>query len=228
MYICILEDDLALSNEVASHLDTLGHRTAIFNNGGDVIRALKLETFDLFVLDWHVPGSSGVQVLEYIRQARQLQTPILFLTSRSDESDLISVFQLGADDYCTKPLKPKEFCVRVEALLRRAYPTTQLSNQRIFQNYTFDINTQIVTFGDQFIKLSEKEFQLALILFENMDRALARQRLFFEVWGGLATTPTRTLDVHISWLRKKLDLSSTSKSLYIKSIHGYGYRLSTL
>ena len=228
MYICILEDDLALSKEVASQLDALGHRTAIFNNGGDVIRALKIETFDLFVLDWHVPGRSGVQVLEYIRQARQLQTPILFLTSRSDEKDLISVFKLGADDYCTKPLKPREFCVRVEALLRRAYPITQLSNQRTFLNYTFDVNTQIVRFGDQFIKLSEKEFQLALILFENMDRALSRQRLFIEVWGGVTTTPTRTLDVHISWLRKKLDLSATSKTLYIKSIHGYGYRLSTL
>jgi len=228
MYICILEDDLALSKEVASHLDELGHRTEIFNNGADVIRALKIETFDLFVLDWHVPGSSGVQVLEYIRQARQLQTPVLFLTSRSEEKDLISVFKLGADDYCTKPLKPREFCVRVEALLRRAYPNTQLSNQRTFQNYTFDINTQMVMFENQFIKLSEKEFQLALILFENMDRALARQRLFYEVWGGLTTAPTRTLDVHISWLRKKLDLSATSKSLYIKSIHGYGYRLSTL
>jgi DNA-binding response OmpR family regulator len=228
MYICILEDDLALSKEVASQLDALGHRTAIFNNGGDVIRALKIETFDLFVLDWHVPGRSGVQVLEYIRQARQLQTPILFLTSRSDEKDLISVFKLGADDYCTKPLKPREFCVRVEALLRRAYPITQLSNQRTFLNYTFDVNTQIVRFGDQFIKLSEKEFQLALILFENMDRALSRQRLFIEVWGGVTTTPTRTLDVHISWLRKKLDLSATSKTLFIKSIHGYGYRLSTL
>jgi DNA-binding response OmpR family regulator len=228
MYICILEDDLALSKEVASQLDALGHRTAIFNNGGDVIRALKIETFDLFILDWHVPGRSGVQVLEYIRQARQLQTPILFLTSRSDEKDLISVFQLGADDYCTKPLKPREFCVRDEALLRRAYPITQLSNQRTFLNYTFDVNTQIVRFGDQFIKLSEKEFQLALILFENMDRALSRQRLFIEVWGGVTTTPTRTLDVHISWLRKKLDLSATSKTLFIKSIHGYGYRLSTL
>jgi DNA-binding response OmpR family regulator len=228
MYICILEDDLALSKEVASQVDALGHRTAIFNNGGDVIRALKIETFDLFILDWHVPGRSGVQVLEYIRQARQLQTPILFLTSRSDEKDLISVFQLGADDYCTKPLKPREFCVRVEALLRRAYPITQISNQRTFLNYTFDVNTQIVRFGDQFIKLSEKEFQLALILFENMDRALSRQRLFIEVWGGVTTTPTRTLDVHISWLRKKLDLSATSKTLFIKSIHGYGYRLSTL
>jgi DNA-binding response OmpR family regulator len=228
MYICILEDDLALSKEVAFQLDALGHRTAIFNNGGDVIRALKIETFDLFVLDWHVPGRSGVQVLEYIRQARQLQTPILFLTSRSDEKDLISVFKLGADDYCTKPLKPREFCVRVEALLRRAYPMTQISNQRTFLNYTFDVNTQIVRFGDQFIKLSEKEFQLALILFENMDRALSRQRLFIEVWGGVTTTPTRTLDVHISWLRKKLDLSATSKTLFIKSIHGYGYRLSTL
>lgn len=228
MYICILEDDRVLSHEVASHLHALGHRTEIFNNGDDVVRALKIETFDLFVLDWHVPGTSGVQVLEYIRHGKQLKTPVLFLTSRSDEKDLIAVFQLGADDYCTKPLKPKEFCVRVEALLRRAYPSTQQSNQRAFLNYTFDMNTQVVTFDDQVIKLSEKEFQLALILFENMDRALARQRLFFEVWGGPTTTPTRTLDVHISWLRKKLDLSATSKSLYIKSIHGYGYRLSTL
>lgn len=228
MYICLLEDDLTLSNEVANHLKNLGHRAAVFNNGADVVRAVKTETFDLFVLDWHVPGASGVEVLEYIRNIKQLNTPILFLTSRTDEQDLITVFQLGADDYCTKPLKPREFCVRVEALLRRAYPFTQTSNQRTYFDYTFNVNSQEVTFGDQSTTLSEKEFKLALLLFDNMDRAVARQRMIDEVWGGSNNTLSRTLDVHISWLRKKLDLSVTSKTLYIKSIHGYGYRLSTL
>lgn len=228
MYICLLEDDPILCNEVADQLNSLGHRTAIFNNGTNAIRALRTETFDLFVLDWHVPGLSGVEVLEHIRKVRQLPTPILFLTSRSDEKDLVSAFKLGADDYCTKPLKPGEFSVRVEALLRRSYPPIKTSNKRTYSNYTFDVNSQSVTFGERFETLSEKEFKLALILFENMDRAISRQRLIDEVWGGNSTSLSRTLDVHISWLRKKLDLSATSKFMYIKSIHGYGYRLSTL
>lgn len=228
MYICILEDDPTLSSEVANHLNSLGHRTATFNNGADVVRAVKSETFDLFVLDWHVPGATGVEVLEHIRNIRQLTTPILFLTSRTDEQDLIAVFQRGADDYCTKPLKPREFCVRVEALLRRSYPPIQASSQRTYFDYTFDMNSQAVTFGGQSATLSEKEFKLALLLFDNMDRAIARQRMIDEVWGGTSSALSRTLDVHISWLRKKLDLTSTSKTLYIKSIHGYGYRLSTL
>lgn len=228
MYICLLEDDQNLSNEVADQLNSLGHHTTIFNNGAAVLRALKIETYDLFVLDWHVPGVTGVEVLEHIRKVRQLQTPILFLTSRSDEKDLVSVFNLGADDYCTKPLKPGEFKVRVEALLRRAYPPTKTSNKRTYLNYTFDVNNQSVTYGEHFVTLSEKEFKLALVLFDNMDRAIARQRLIDEVWEGSSSSLSRTLDVHISWLRKKLDLSVTSKLMYIKSIHGYGYRLSTL
>jgi DNA-binding response OmpR family regulator len=228
MYICLLEDDPVLSTEVATHLDSLGHRTTIFNNGSDVVRALKTDTYDLFILDWHVPGVTGVEVLEHIRKARKLPTPVLFLTSRSDEQDLVSVFKRGADDYCTKPLKPNEFCVRVEALLRRSYPPIQTSNKRTYYNYVFDMNSQGVAFGDQFKTLSEKEFKLALLLFDNMDRAISRQRMIDEVWGGASNTLSRTLDVHISWLRKKLDLSSTSKTLFIKSIHGYGYRLSTL
>jgi DNA-binding response OmpR family regulator len=227
MYICLLEDEPALSEQVVTLLTSLGHRSCAFADGKDAIRALRTETFDLFILDWHVPGATGVEVLEHIRKVRQLDTPVLFLTSRTEEQDLVTVFEMGADDYCTKPLKARELSVRIEALLRRSYPATQLASKRRYAGYTFDSGNQTVSVDELQISLSEKEFKLALILFDNMDRAIARKRLVDEVWGGAGDALSRTLDVHISWLRKKLDLGATSKTLYIKSIHGHGYRLST-
>jgi two-component system response regulator RegX3 len=225
MHVCVLEDDATLNAQVCSLLTGLGHTTAAFTNGNDLIRALRVETFDLFVLDWHVPGATGFEVLETIRKVKQLTSPVLFLTSRTEEQDLVTVFQAGADDYCTKPVKPREFTVRVDALLRRSYPPVKQESKRNYYDYVFDINTQQVAFDGQVATLSEKEFKLAVFLFENFERAMARQRLLNEVWGGEGDALSRTLDVHISWLRKKLDLSATSKRLHLKAIHGYGYRL---
>ena len=122
MYIGFLEDEPQLAQHVCEILESAGHSVALFNNGQDMVRAIGRDTMDLFVLDWRVPLVSGLEVLKHIREVKGLQEPVLFLTSRSDEQDIIEALNAGADDYCTKPVRPREFLARVHALLRRTYP----------------------------------------------------------------------------------------------------------
>jgi two-component system response regulator RegX3 len=182
-------------------------------------------TTDLYVLDWHVPGTNGIEVLHQIRQIKKLTQPVLFMTSRNDEQDIIAVFNAGADDYCVKPIRPNEFMARLSALLRRSYPPAKQDLVRTYLNYVFNTIDKTVAFEGETLHLSEKEFALALFLFENQDRAMSRKRLLAEVWNNDSETLSRSLDVHVSWLRRKLQLSVNSKFFHLKAIHGYGYRL---
>lgn len=225
MHISVLEDEVSLSEQLSTLLKSQGHTVSLFSNGLDLIRFVREDIFDLYVLDWQVPGATGVEVLRYIREIKKINKPVIFLTSNDRERDVISVFDNGADDYCIKPLKPAEFNARVSALGRRAYPQKVGHGNRNFWGYSFDISKHIVTFGNKKISLSDKEFNLALYLFENAEAPISRQKLINEVWLQETDSLTRSLDVHISWLRKKLDLSPSSDRINIKAIHGYGYRL---
>lgn len=226
MYIGLLEDEPQLAQHVCEILEKAGHSTILFSNGADMIKAIGRDTIDLFVLDWRVPRVSGIEVLKHIRNIRGLNEPVLFLTSRTDEQDIIEALNAGADDYCTKPVRPQEFLARVTALLRRTYPERKNQDTtRCLLEYTFNKIENSVSFSDEKITLSEKEFKLALFLFENHERAVSRERLMQEVWGGEGDALSRSLDVHISWLRKKLDLAATAPNLRLKPIYGFGYRL---
>jgi two-component system response regulator RegX3 len=226
MYIGLLEDEPQLAHHVCEILEKAGHSTSHFANGADMIKAIGRDTIDLFVLDWRVPRVSGLEVLKHIRTVRGLKEPVLLLTSKTDEQDIIEALNAGADDYCTKPVRAQEFLARVTALLRRTYPDRgNQETSRQLLNYTFNKLDNSVHFASQSITLSEKEFNLALFLFENHERAVSRERLMQEVWGGQGDALSRSLDVHISWLRKKLDLTATAPHLRLKPIYGFGYRL---
>jgi two-component system, OmpR family, response regulator RegX3 len=226
MYIGVLEDEPHLAQHICEILEKAGHTTGLFNNGADMIKAIGRDTIDLFVLDWRVPRGSGLDVLKHIRNVRGLKTPVLFLTSRTDEQDIIEALNAGADDYCTKPVRPQEFSARITALLRRTYPDrNDQETTRQLLNYTFNKLDNSVHFENDCVNLSEKEFKLALFLFENHERAVSRERLMQEVWGGEGDALSRSLDVHVSWLRKKLNLAATAPNLRLKPIYGFGYRL---
>ena len=191
-----------------------------------MVRAIGRDTMDLFVLDWRVPLVSGLEVLKHIREVKGLQEPVLFLTSRSDEQDIIEALNAGADDYCTKPVRPREFLARVHALLRRTYPNKKNdADPQTLHGYAFSPSDNTICFEGQKVQLAEKEFKLALFLFENSERAVSRERLIQEVWGNAGDDLSRSLDVHISWLRKKLNLAANSNQLRLKPIYGFGYRL---
>jgi two-component system, OmpR family, response regulator RegX3 len=226
MYIALLEDEPQLAQHVCEILENAGHSTSTFTNGADLIKAIGRDTIDLFVLDWRVPRVSGIEVLKNIRNVRGLKEPVLFLTSKTDEQDIIEALNAGADDYCAKPVRPQEFLARVTALLRRTYPThTNQEASRDLLSYKFNKLDNSVCFDEEKVNLSEKEFKLALFLFENHERAVSRERLMQEIWGGEGDALSRSLDVHVSWLRKKLHLSATSQKVRLKPIYGFGYRL---
>lgn len=226
MYIGLLDDEPQLAQYVCEILEKAGHTTITFNNGADIIKAIGRDTIDLFVLDWRVPRGSGLDVLKHIRNVRGLKEPVLFLTSKTDEQDITEALNAGADDYCTKPVRPQEFLARIGALLRRTYPERNDQDPtRKLLGYTFNKLDNRVLFEETEVNLSEKEFKLALFLFENHERAISRERLTQEVWSGEGDALSRSLDVHISWLRKKLDLAATSPKLRLKPIYGFGYRL---
>lgn len=226
MYIGLLEDEPHLAQHVREILEGAGHTVSVFTNGADMVRAIGRDTIDLFVLDWRVPRMSGLEVLKHIRDVRALKEPVIFLTSRSDEQDITDALNAGADDYCTKPVRPREFLARIAALQRRTYPErTNEDTLRTLLDYTFNKIDNTVAFAGKKVTLSEKEFKLALFMFENHERAVSRERLLQEIWGGGSDDLSRSLDVHVSWLRKKLDLSATSTTLRFKPIYGFGYRL---
>lgn len=226
MYIGLLEDEPHLAQHVCEILEGAGHTVNVFSNGEDMVKAVGRDTIDLFVLDWRVPRMTGIEVLKHIRDVRGLKEPVLFLTSRTDEQDITEALNAGADDYCTKPVRPKEFLARINAILRRTYPDRgNEDTTRVLLDYSFNKLNNSVSFANQAITLSEKEFKLALFLFENHERAVSRERLLQEIWGGAGDALSRSLDVHVSWLRKKLDLSATSPTLRLKPIYGFGYRL---
>jgi two-component system response regulator RegX3 len=226
MHIGLLEDENQLAQHVCEILEAAGHTVSVFGNGEDIVKAIGRDTFDLFVLDWRVPRISGIEVLKHIREIRGLQEPVMFLTNRNYEQDIIEALNAGADDYCTKPVRPQEFLARVSALLRRTYPEHKHEDTtRILLGYKFNKIDNSVVFNDQRVVLSEKELKLALFLFENHERAMSRERLLQEIWGGSGDALSRSLDVHVSWLRKKLDLAATSQTWRLKPIYGFGYRL---
>jgi DNA-binding response OmpR family regulator len=183
----------------------------------------------LFVLDWVVPGASGLEVLKHIRDVRQLAEPVMFLTSCSAESQIIEALNCGADDYCTKPLRPLEFLARINAVVRRPGRVKPLAEplQRLF-GYEFSAADSTVRFNGQVQVLPDKEFRLALFLFENADRAISRARLVREIWGTEPDEYSRSLDVHISRLRTKLNLASASSAVRLRPVYGFGYRLVTV
>jgi DNA-binding response OmpR family regulator len=229
MYIGVLEDEPHLSQYVKDILESAGHSVSVFSNGADMVRAIGRDTIDLFVLDWRVPRMSGLEVLKHIREIRNLKEPVIFLTSRSDELDITEALNAGADDYCVKPLRPQEFLARLNAVVRRS--NTEQTHEETIRNlfgYTFNKLDNSVEFGDQKITLTEKEFKLALFLFENYERPISRDRLINEAWGIVSDAQSRSLDVHVSWLRKKLNLDASSKTLRLKPIYGFGYRLMTV
>lgn len=226
MRIGILEDDEALAGLVEKLLGESGHACAVYADGPAMVRALHRETFDLLVLDWNVPGLSGLEIIEWARANLDVAPPALMLTSRSAEEDIVAGLSAGADDYVIKPVAPSVLKARVEALARRAYPTAS-SGVEHYGPYCFDTRAETVTLNGVPITITAKEFALALLLFRNLHRALSRAYIFEALWGRNPNLPTRTLDAHVSNIRSKLNLRPDN-GFKLVPIYAYGYRLETL
>ena len=226
MHIALLEDEPSLAEEVKALLTAAGHTVSMFLDGSQIMMGLRKETFDLFVLDWQVPSPNGLQVLEHIRQVLKLTSPVMFLTSHNAEEQIVLAFNTGADDYCAKPLRVDEFMARLGALQRRLLPPSALNHEgELAPGYVFDSISRTVAIDGQVITLTEKEYELSRLLFVNIEKPIARSRLMQEVWGREEDSFSRTLDVHISWIRRKLNIGAQADRVRLVVVHGFGYRL---
>ena len=225
MRIAVLDDDPAQTDFVGQTLTAAGHTCYAFTEGKALKKRLQRETFDLLVLDWNVPDISGEEVLKWVRVNQAGHSlPIIFMTSRDDEAGITQILNAGADDYVVKPVSGPILLARIGSLLRRAYPVAAEAAVREFEQFRFDVNLKQAYVGDKPVSLTKKEFELALLLLQHLDRPLSRAHILDLVWKQATDIPSRTMDTHISMLRTKLGLRPEN-GYRLAPIYGYGYRL---
>jgi two-component system response regulator RegX3 len=221
--IAILEDDPDQLALLQRWLVQDGQDVHGYLSGREVMTKATRESFDLFVLDWQVPDVSGPEVLQWLRNNVSKQVPILFVTVRDSEQDIVFALESGADDYMIKPARQNELLARVHALLRRAYPREE-NPQLSFPPFEIDTKRSEIRRDGSKVELTPKEFDLAVVLFRNIGRLMSRGHLQESVWGRSGDLATRTVDTHVSQVRKKLDLRVES-GFRVVPVYNYGYRL---
>lgn len=228
MNIASLEDDLAQSQFIAQSLVAAGYPCTQFHTGKSLIAALtKTHSFDLLILDWEIPDVSGLDVLHWVRNNQGYALPVLFLTSRTSETDLVAGLQAGADDYMLKPIRAGELVARVQALIRRMNPIVPSSERFSFGPYDIDPIEATISLNGVDVLLAPKEFELALLLFRNPGRLFSRDVLAASVWNREIPATSRTLDTHLSNIRRKLKLRPEN-GVRLNASYALGYRLESL
>lgn len=226
--IALLEDDAAHSEMLSLWLRDAGHDVHPFSTGRDLRRHASRESFDVFLIDWMLPDQSGHEILRWLREERGEKTPAIFVTSRDSEEDIVTGLGAGADDYMIKPIRRFELLARLEAVWRRSRPAEPVLDVIELPPYRLDLaRRSIYRDGQPVESMTDKEFALAAFLFQNPGRLFSRGHLLESVWGINADVPTRTLDTHISRLRKKLELYPAN-GYRLSPAYNYGYRLDRL
>ena len=227
MRIAILEDDADQVELMQSWLKEAGHTCQASGSGSAFKTALMRETFDLLVVDWNLPDTTGPEVLSWVREHLDWRIPVLFVTSRDHEEDIVYALQHGADDYMTKPVKQQETLARITALGRRSQPLGEEETNLKQGRFEFDIANRQVIIDTDIVQLTNKEFDLALLLFRNQGRLLSRNYILENIWGTTAELSTRTVDTHISRVRNKLGIHPDN-GVRLNAIYNHGYRLEML
>jgi DNA-binding response OmpR family regulator len=222
--IAFLDDDAEQADRISDLLQAGGHQVYVFSRGRALLGRLRTETYELIVLDWEVPDVSGYEVLRNIRTQLDLRTPVLFLTHRDAETDVVQALEAGADDFLIKPPRARELLARVEAMGRRA---REQSLQQVALDrppFHIDLERHRIERDGVALELTRREFEVAVLLFRNAGKVLSRGYIMDAVWGRGDSTTTRTVDMHVSRVRKVLGLSAAI-GLRLTAIYGYGYRL---
>lgn len=224
MRIAVVDDDREITTHLAAALSARGLVVEAFSDGAALRRALARDTFDAVVIDWNMPGETGLEIVRDATTTLPSPPPFLLMTSRSDESDVVAGLTAGARDYIVKPANVAVLHARLAAAVRERSRIGPAASVR-FDGYRIEPATQTIELHGEAIKLTQKEFQLAALLFDNLDRPLSRSYLLAQVWSAAASIETRTLDMHISRIRSKLQLRP--ENCYIlQTVFGFGYRLS--
>ena len=222
--IACLDDDVDQLERISSLLRDAGHKVYGFNRGRTMLNQLRCETYDLIVLDWEVPDVSGFDILLAIRAQLAVQTPVLFLTHRDGESDVVQALQAGADDFLIKPARERELLARVAAMGRRSRTAGPPQGRINHPPFAIDVERREIMRDGTVLELTRREFEVALLLFRHVGEVLSRGFIMDAVWGRGDTTTTRTVDMHVSRVRRVLGLSAAI-GLRLTAVYGYGYRL---
>ena len=224
MNFAVVEDSRSQAEVLKALLKSEGHQAAVFADGTSCIEALKTRGFDCFIIDWNLPDMEGTEVLKHVREQCGWDVPVVFCTARTDEEAAADILRAGADDYVPKPIRYMEFMARIHALLRRRKPRISSLN---FGGIEIDLDGRRIRLAGVDVELTQREFELAVILLQNIGRVLSRDELLSTVWARDTGVDTRTVDTHASRLRKKLGLAGES-GLMLSSVYGQGYRLDTV
>ena len=225
MRIALLEDEQDQADLVSAWLKAAGHGCHVYTLGKDLVHEAKRETFDLFLLDWEVPGMSGAEVLIWIRANIAEPVPVLFVTARQREEDIVLALSSGADDYMVKPLGKLELLARIDALARRMRASPQQAEDVLeYGRLSVDCRNRQVKLDAQDVAMTQKDYELTVFLLRNIGRLLSRGHILEAVWGQTAEINTRTVDTHVSRIRGKLQLTPES-GWRLSAVYQHGYRL---
>jgi DNA-binding response OmpR family regulator len=215
--VLLAEDDPAISEPLARALRREGYQVGVSADGPSTIDAALAGGVDLILLDIGLPKIDGLEVCRQIRSAGHA-TPVLILTARADEVDTVIGLDAGADDYVTKPFRLAELLARVRALLRRG-----ASESRVVQGVRIDADARRAWVGDKEIELTSKEFDLLALLLAEAGKVVTREQIMRQVWDSKWWGSTKTLDMHVSWLRRKLG-DDAHNPRFITTVRGVGFR----
>ncbi len=222
--VALLEDDKDLASLYCAWLQAVGYLTTCTESGLDLQKELINESYDLVILDWLVPDMEGIALLDWIRNEKKMTVPVIFVSQLSKEHEIVAALKSGADDYMCKPVTHAEFLARVEAATRRFNSSIVGDMVLNMDPYIIDLKNRQFHLDGKVIDLTQKEFQLAAFLFTHTDKSLSRGHILESVWGTDPDLNTRTVDTHISRIRKKLEISEKN-GWVLASIYQYGYRL---
>ncbi len=222
MKVLVVDDENPIVEAVAYNLRKEGFVALTASDAEQGLDIARSEKPDLIILDVMLPSASGFDVCRMLR--KQNDVPIIMLTARAEESDRVVGLELGADDYITKPFSMRELMARVKSVLRRTHAgIVATETVTISGNLTIDPNRYEVTLGDKRVELSPKEFDLLRFLAAHAGQVFSRQALLDRVWGADAYVEDRTVDVHIRWLREKVEVNP-SRPERLLTVRGVGYK----
>jgi len=220
--VLVVEDDEDIAALIARYLRKAGYHAEVLHSGADVLSGVRRHPPDLLILDLMLPGASGLQICSALRAEPGTSTiPVIMLTARGEEADRILGFELGADDYVTKPFSPNELVARVRALLRRTAPHAAGEPALQYGPIVLDAGSHTVSIGGDTARLTAKEFLLLQYLMQRPGRVLGRETLLADVWGYQYPGETRTVDVHVRRLREKIPYLSRA----LVTVQQFGYKL---
>ncbi|MFL5737741.1 MAG: response regulator transcription factor [Actinomycetota bacterium] len=223
--ILIVEDEESISDPLAAALEREGYATAIAPTAEAALEAVRTTSPDLVLLDVMLPDGDGREIVREIRSRGS--TPVIMVSARGEETDMVVGLELGADDYVSKPFRAAELIARIRAVLRRSGERQAPSASAMdIDDVHLDLETRSVSKGGESLDLTLKEFDLLHALMERAGRVASRQELMDEVWDPHWFGPTKTLDVHVSSLRKKLD-DDPNEPRYIHTVRGVGFRFAS-